>query len=205
MLTAGETEAQVGEMICPRSQELVNAELGCSRQPWTADRRQQTDVSSQAGSWRKPRRETSSVILFTDVVTLLSPRLYCGRRTPRQSGDTEVSYHMKSHPLPPPSQPGAGEPMRMLAQPCRPPPSTPAHRTHSDLRKVSDEGPAASLSSGHLCTGLPRGGHVQDGQLGQALQHSSQVLPCQAPPGHPPHPPGGLEVPPLDWHLLSCS
>lgn len=92
----------------------------------------------------------------------------------------------------------------MLAQPCRPPPFTPAHRTHSDLRKVSGEGLAVSLSSGHLCTGLPRGGRVQDGQLGQALQHSSEVLPCQAPPGHPPHPPGKPEVPPpLDRHLLS--
>lgn len=111
---AGETEARIGETICPRSQELVNAELGCDQAPGSSGRRQTSAARQEGGAIkmrRKPRRETSAFIYrrgdssFTQFVTV------AGEPPDSQETElsaTEVSYHIKSQPLPPPGQPGAG-------------------------------------------------------------------------------------------------
>lgn len=144
---------------------------GVTRLQAAVDGRQMSAARQEVEQLRcRENPKGRSARLFTDVVTQFV--IVAGEppdSQERSPSAEEVSYHISSHPL----LPGAAELMTMLSQPCRSPPFTPAHCTHSDLRRVSDQGPVVSLSSGHLCTGLPQGGHVQDGHLGWALQHSS--------------------------------
>lgn len=82
-----------------------------SRQQWTADRRQQPGrKAEQLRCGENP--EGRPAHLYTDVVTLLSPFVTVAGEPPdsqeTEPSATEVSYHIKSQPLPPPGQPGAG-------------------------------------------------------------------------------------------------